>query len=165
MLQLNIIFVSLFILFSLVLSNPKNVSHAIQSLYSQTTITNTFKTCILTISAWNNFGFVTAFFKSAEFIHPEINCFVWGVADSPKSDLVIAREYLDYLPNSLREKFTVVFAKQLESSLSNDDFTMEELAMKFDLVEFSTTIKPLTIKWVYYTQYILDFIYKTLLHI
>ena len=40
-------------------------------------------TCILTISAWNNWGFVKTFFKTAKEANPQLDCFVWFVADNP----------------------------------------------------------------------------------
>lgn len=106
---------------------------------------NTSGTCILTISAWNNFGFVQTFFKSAHAIHPEITCLVWGVADSPGTEDEV-KKYLAFLTPEIRSIFTIVPSIYLEKLV---DFTMQELAMKFDLVEFSTTVKPLMFRYVF----------------
>jgi hypothetical protein len=96
-------------------------------------------TCIITISAWNNFGFVQAFFSAVMKSNPNITCRVWFVADVPT------------YPPKIRDlpaepPFDIVTLSEL-AALSS--FSIEELAFRFDLVEFSTAVKPLAFLYMF----------------
>eukprot|EP00913_Durusdinium_trenchii_P001253 g1154.t2 len=47
------------------------------------------KTCLFTISAFNNYGFVKSFLGRVEALHPEIGCFIWVVADNRRDERAI----------------------------------------------------------------------------
>lgn len=100
--------------------------------------------CVLTISAWNNYGFVQAFFDAVIQSNPSITCRVWVVADTPTFPDLITQTV-----NS--QKFQIVTVKEL-STISS--FPIEELAFKFDLVEFSTTIKPLAFLYLFQVMHV-----------
>lgn len=98
------------------------------------------RSCIVTISAWNNFGFVRAFFDAAVTSNPDIKCRLWVVADRPSPVPVLISEILSSQP------FEVVTLDDLRVL---SPFNIDELAMKFDMVEFSTTIKPLVFLYLF----------------
>lgn len=100
------------------------------------------RSCVLTISAWNNFGFVQAFFDAVGSSNPKIKCLVWVVADRPYP---VPKAIAD-IHESSSLPFKIVTIRELQFL---SPFSMDELAMKFDLVEFSTTIKPLAILYLF----------------
>ena len=50
------------------------------------------KTCLFTISAFNNYGFVKSFLKRLQKLHPDLLCLVWVVADNIQ----------DWAPNGMK---------------------------------------------------------------
>lgn len=44
------------------------------------------KSCVITISAWRQFGFSLTLFESVKSSNPGTRCFVWFVADDPFID-------------------------------------------------------------------------------
>lgn len=98
------------------------------------------KTCIFTISAWNNFGFVQALFSSAISSNPRIKCRIWVVADRPSP----VPQLISAVRSSLA--FDIITVSELQEL---SPFSIDELAMKFDLVEFSTSLKPLAFLYLF----------------
>jgi glycosyltransferase involved in cell wall biosynthesis len=96
--------------------------------------------CIFTISAWNNFGFVQAFFDSVQKSNPHLTCYIWVVADTPNIPTIILNEI------NLKKTIHLITVKEL---MKVSSYSIEELAFKFDLVEFSTTIKPLAFLYLF----------------
>lgn len=96
-------------------------------------------TCIFTISAWNNFGFVQAFFSSIQRSNPKITCRLWFVADKPTYPSIIHE--LNPKPD-----FEIITLSELATV---SPYNIEELAFRFDLVEFSTAIKPLAFLYLF----------------
>jgi hypothetical protein len=101
--------------------------------------------CIFTISAWNNFGFVQAFFASLKLSNPTILCHIWVVADTPTIPTLIQNE----LKSSSSKTIQLITVNDLRKVLVSPTIPIEELAFKFDLVEFSTTIKPLAFLYLF----------------
>jgi glycosyltransferase involved in cell wall biosynthesis len=108
-------------------------SSSLSSSYSNNEV------CIFTISAWNNYGFVQAFFDAVTLSNPAITCRVWVVADTPTFPDIIA-------PTVNPKKFQIITVTEL---MTVSPFSIDDLAFKFDLVEFSTTIKPLAFLYLF----------------
>ena len=95
--------------------------------------------CVFTIAAWNNFGFVQAFFESVFEQHPGLDCAVWFVADTPDPPKIIGEKLK-------KQPFKVITVPDL---IPYSEFNIYDLAFKFDIVEFSTTIKPLAFLYMF----------------
>jgi len=102
------------------------------------------KSCAFTISAWNNYGFVSTLYDSILENSPSVGCFFWFIGDSTQSDSRISM-ILEKLTAS--KSLTLVTLEQLESVLPN--FDSKNLAFKFDMVEFQTTIKPFAFQYLF----------------
>lgn len=103
-------------------------------------------TCVITISAWNNFGFVWNLYDSIVQNSPSIGCFVWFVGDisnHPDKAMDVIRRI-----NTIAAQFTVVTMEDMESHLGNK-FNPVELAFKFDMVELQTTLKPFAFQYTF----------------
>lgn len=101
--------------------------------------------CVFTISAFNNFGFVQAFFENVRVHNPEYSCFIWVVADNGASwakGAAFVSEILDSAPEWLQ----VVTADKLQTVM---DFSYLELAFRYDLQCFSTAIKPAAFSYIF----------------
>ncbi|KAL3916255.1 MAG: hypothetical protein SGILL_005258 [Bacillariaceae sp.] len=104
-------------------------------------------TCVMTISAWNNFGFVWNLYDSIIENSPSIGCFVWVVGDiSVHPDKEAAQKIRRIM--TIADRFTVVTMADLEEELG-EKFNPTELAFKFDMVELQTTIKPFAFQYVF----------------
>eukprot|EP00529_Nitzschia_sp_RCC80_P004518 CAMPEP_0113498980 /NCGR_PEP_ID=MMETSP0014_2-20120614/31491_1 /TAXON_ID=2857 /ORGANISM="Nitzschia sp." /LENGTH=912 /DNA_ID=CAMNT_0000393099 /DNA_START=472 /DNA_END=3210 /DNA_ORIENTATION=- /assembly_acc=CAM_ASM_000159 len=104
-------------------------------------------TCVITISAWNNFGFVWNLYDSIVENSPSIECFVWFVGDiSVHPD----KEATDKIRRimTIADQFTVVTMADMESHLGSK-FNPTELAFKFDMVELQTTLKPFAFQYTF----------------
>ena len=100
-----------------------------------------------TISAFNNYGFVKSFLGRAETVHPEINCFVWVVADNRHvwahdADKSLPAKILDDMP----KRWHSVLAEELQPYMN---FSFMELAFRYDLQCFNTAIKPAAFKFIF----------------
>ncbi len=104
-------------------------------------------TCILTISAWNNFGFVKSFFKTAAETNPKLKCHVWFVADNPDP---WTPDIKDAVENGIKpeipEDWIVITLHDVQPLV---DYNLAELAMRYDLVCFNTAVKPLAFQWIF----------------
>ena len=105
------------------------------------------RTCVVTISCWNNFAHVLTFLEAAVPRNDDIDCWIWGVADRAEfvfgTSALVSKEaqpwtkrLRDRLPSFLR----VVTLEELQKFV---DFPVLELAFKYNLVEFNTAIKSL----------------------
>ena len=104
-------------------------------------------TCVITISAWNNFGFVWNLYDSIVENSPSINCFVWFVGDvSVHPDKEAMNQTHRIM--TIAEQFTIVTMKDMESHLGSK-FNPNELAFKFDMVELQTTLKPFAFQYTF----------------
>ena len=108
------------------------------------------KTCVITISAMNNFGFVWNLHDSIMAHNPKnIDCFLWFIGDSsePKDD--IGKDRFEDIKNvtSTLDTFTIVTMEQMQESLN--DFDLYKLAFIFDLVELQTTLKPYAFRYTF----------------
>jgi glycosyltransferase involved in cell wall biosynthesis len=93
------------------------------------------KTCVCTISSWNNYGFVKVFFDSVEAVDPELTP-VWVVADNPQNpdpDVATIRK-------TLPRRWVMVYVSDLVDHLGGA--SVEELALRYGVAEFNTAIKP-----------------------
>jgi len=104
-------------------------------------------TCLLTISAWNNFGFVQSFFETSKETNPKLTCHVWLVADNPDP---WTQETKDMVENGIKPEI----AKDLIVVTLTDiqhlvDYNLAELALRYDLVCFNTAVKPLAFEWIF----------------
>eukprot|EP00586_Coscinodiscus_wailesii_P007771 CAMPEP_0172521998 /NCGR_PEP_ID=MMETSP1066-20121228/292886_1 /TAXON_ID=671091 /ORGANISM="Coscinodiscus wailesii, Strain CCMP2513" /LENGTH=753 /DNA_ID=CAMNT_0013304963 /DNA_START=140 /DNA_END=2401 /DNA_ORIENTATION=- len=110
------------------------------------------KSCVITISALNNFGFVWSLYDSVVLNSPSIDCFVWFVGDASEGSL--NSEFGDGM-KSIRKiieekplnKFTLVTMAEMEESLG--DFDANKVAFMFDLVALQTTIKPFAFRYAF----------------
>jgi hypothetical protein len=103
------------------------------------------KSCIITISAYNNFGFVIALFKSVSASNRELSrCFVWVAADRQLSTFEKAMSNVDKITKGLGIK--VVTTHDLQKCVP---FPLEEIAFKYDLAQYSSAIKPWAILWTF----------------
>lgn len=110
------------------------------------------KTCIITISAMNNFGFVWNLYDSVLENNPGIDCFAWFVGDAPEPQeqhgeavgkgLEEIKEAVGKLP-----KFKMVTMNEMEASLT--EFEALKMAFMFDLVELQTTLKPFAFQYTF----------------
>jgi glycosyltransferase involved in cell wall biosynthesis len=104
-------------------------------------------TCVMTISAWNNFGFVWNLYDSIVENSPSIGCFVWFVGDiSVHQDKEAAQKIRRIM--TIADRFTVVTMAEMKQELGNR-FNPTELAFKYDMVELQTTIKPFAFQYVF----------------
>jgi len=107
------------------------------------------ETCVITISALNNFGFVWTLYDSVMQNNPGINCFIWFVGDfeNPRD-----KENTNGWQN-VRDKvkelehFTLVTMGELAHAL--DDFYPLKFGFMFDLVEFQTVVKPFAFEYTF----------------
>ncbi|KAL3936338.1 MAG: hypothetical protein SGARI_002600, partial [Bacillariaceae sp.] len=104
-------------------------------------------TCVMTISAWNNFGFVWNLYDSIIENSPSIGCFIWFVGDISVHPDKEAAQKIRHI-KSVSDRFTVVTMADMEKELG-ERFNPTELAFKFDMVELQTTIKPFAFQYVF----------------
>lgn len=104
-------------------------------------------TCVMTISAWNNFGFVWNLYDSIVENSPSIGCFVWFVGDISVHPDKEAMQKIRRIM-TIADRFTVVTMADMEKELG-DSFKPLELAFKFDMVELQTTLKPFAFQYVF----------------
>jgi glycosyltransferase involved in cell wall biosynthesis len=105
-------------------------------------------TCVITISAWNNFGFVWNLYDSITANSPSIGCFVWFVGDISVHPDKKAMHKIRRIMAISRDRFTVVTMADMEKELG-ESFKPLELAFKFDMVELQTTLKPFAFRYVF----------------
>lgn len=105
-------------------------------------------TCVMTISAWNNFGFVWNLYDSIVENSPTIGCFVWFVGDN--SDFP-DEKYMDEIKRikDIASKFSVVTMNDMQEALGKENFYPSELAFKFNMVELQTTLKPFAFQYMF----------------
>ncbi|KAG7359074.1 glycosyl transferase family protein [Nitzschia inconspicua] len=109
--------------------------------------TGSKETCVMTISAWNNFGFVWNLYDSITENSPSIGCFVWFVGDiSSHPDKEAMKKIRRIM--TIADRFTVVTMADMEMELGHG-FKPLELAFKFDMVELQTTLKPFAFQYVF----------------
>ena len=105
-------------------------------------------TCVMTISAWNNFGFVWNLYDSIVENSPTIGCFVWFVGDisvHPDKESMTKIKRI----KTISSKFTVVTMVDMQEALREENFHPTELAFKFDMVELQTTLKPFAFQYMF----------------
>jgi hypothetical protein len=135
-----------FVLLGRSLSNARNLA-ANTRLHFEETDVGWESTCILTISAWNNFGFVKSFFKTAKETNPKLTCHVWFVADNPDPWNPETKELVEnHLKPEIPEDWIVLTLNDIQPLV---DYHLAELALRFDLVCFNTAVKPLAFKWIF----------------
>ncbi|CAK9088877.1 Glycos_transf_1 domain-containing protein [Durusdinium trenchii] len=105
------------------------------------------KTCLFTISAFNNYGFVKSFLSRVEALHPDITCLIWVVADNrqvwgAQADKSLPSKILDDLP----KRWHSVMVEELQPHMN---FSFLELAFRYDLQCFNTAIKPAAFKFIF----------------
>eukprot|EP00913_Durusdinium_trenchii_P011530 g10825.t1 len=117
------------------------------SLESEPKLVSWTKTCLFTISAFNNYGFVKSFLDRAEALNPDIDCFIWVVADNryvwtTGGDPTLPGQILDDFP----KKWQLVLVEQLQPYMN---FSFMELAFRYDMTCFNTAIKPPAFKYIF----------------
>ena len=105
-------------------------------------------TCVMTISAWNNFGFVWNLYDSIVENSPTIGCFVWFVGDNSVHP---DEKYMDEIKRikDISSKFSVVTMIDMQEELGEENFHWAELAFKFNMVELQTTLKPFAFQYMF----------------
>ncbi|CAE7658579.1 unnamed protein product [Symbiodinium sp. CCMP2456] len=118
------------------------------------TIASSKPACLLTISAFNNYGFVSAFLKRVEVLHPEMR-YVWAVADNHKP---LGWASGPNGPNDKREQLHLQLLRDFPSrwQLATLDqlqpympFSYAEIAFRYNMQCFNTAIKPAAIKFMF----------------
>eukprot|EP00439_Symbiodinium_sp_Y106_P022543 s5396_g2.t2 len=137
-------------------SVPPAVETAMESLsqIESLTIASSKPACLLTISAFNNYGFVSAFLKRVEVLHPEMR-YVWAVADNHKP---LGWASGPNGPNGKREQLHLQLLRDFPSrwQLATLDqlqpympFSYAEIAFRYNMQCFNTAIKPAAIKFMF----------------
>ena len=120
--------------------------HTSQEAHSQKKDFSSEKICVFTISAFNNYGFVKSFLSRAEALHPDINCFIWIVADN-RHTWVDAEENLPAkILEDFPKKWHAVVVDQLQPYMN---YSFMELAFRYDMTCFNTAIKPIGFKYIF----------------
>ena len=101
---------------------------------------------MITISSFNNYGFVRVLLKQAEALHPEM-VFIWVVADdtlvrAKDADKELPMQILRQVPN----RWHAVTADRLQPYMS---FSYMELAFRYNMQCFNTAIKPAAFKYAF----------------
>ena len=107
------------------------------------------KTCVFTISALNNFGFVLDLYDSVMTNSPSIDCFIFFLGDDPEPQGSKAKKGMAEIKEeiSLHENLSMVLLSDLEKTF--DNFDLNSLAFMYDLVELQTTIKPFAFQYTF----------------
>lgn len=96
---------------------------ASDSLFLQTLMSSKHRTCVFTISALNNFGFVWSLYDSIMENSPGLDCFIWYIGD--RYDLLNSSNHdgIEKVENitSTLPNFEIVTMAQLEASLEGFD--------------------------------------------
>ena len=98
------------------------------------------KTCIITISAWSNYGFVKTLHSTVLQSNPHIKCFVWYVSDKTTTDSPEHVEMVKTIKSEAKKTFLMFTIDQVAASGLH--FNFQRAAFMFDLVELATTFKP-----------------------
>jgi len=108
------------------------------------------ETCVITISALNNFGFVVNLYDSVMDNSPEIECFIWYLGDISEPTSAEGRKGMADISKEIdmKPKFKLVTMKEMEEK-NFDHFEIEKFAFMFDLVELQTTIKPFAFQYTF----------------
>ena len=109
------------------------------------------KTCLFTISAFNNYGFVKSFLKRVEKLHPDLLCLVWVVADNVQ----------DWAPHGMKNQtleilhdvqhstsWIVITIDQLQPFLPGG-VSFVEMAFRYDMVCFNTALKAAAFRYIF----------------
>ena len=104
-------------------------------------------TCVLTISALNDFGFVLTLHESIVMNSPSIDCFVWFVGDMSDPVDELAVKGLQDIQKVLKKKknFEMVFISDMDKAMKN--FHGASLAFKFNSIELQSTLKPFAFQY------------------
>lgn len=104
------------------------------------------KTCVITISCWNNFAHVLSFFEAARDANRQVECFVWYVADRPEyygasSSPLLREDHQDAMRLLEARVPRWVSVTTLDGLRPHSSFPPLEAAFKYSLVEFNVAIK------------------------
>ncbi len=107
------------------------------------------KTCVITISAMNNFGFVSNLYESTMTNSPSIDCFLWFMGDSSEPSEDVGTVGFLEIKNRIDSKknFQLITMDQMEQSLEH--FHLLKFAFMYDLVELQTTLKPFAFQYTF----------------
>ena len=103
-------------------------------------------TCIFTIAAWNNYGFVQSFFDAVHAHNPGIKCLVWFPSDTEMIPQIVQEDRKSSRQSGRSQLFEIVTLDKLEEF---SPFSIKEIAFKMSLVEFATTIKPVAFTYLF----------------
>jgi glycosyltransferase involved in cell wall biosynthesis len=108
------------------------------------------KTCVIAVSPWKNFGFVSTLHDTLQESNPHIECFVWFVADKPVSstpedDSSMPME--DILKNAASRNFQVVQLDMLQQHVETHQ--LWEAAFKCEPDDFAEAIKPFAFRFAF----------------
>ena len=105
--------------------------------------------CVITISAWNNFGFVGALYDSIVDNSPKSSrCFAWFVSDAPVSTHAKAQEMIDKIKNRVGKQFTIVTVTDLVEAFGTKA-DLFGLFFKHDKVEMQQILKPIAFQYAF----------------
>ena len=110
------------------------------------------KTCVITISAMNNFGFVWSLYDSIVQNNPDIDCIAWFVGDASEPQEQYdesAKDGFEEIKKAVGklDKLTMVTMKEMEESIK--EFDALKTAFMFNLVELQTTLKPFAFQYAF----------------
>ena len=109
-------------------------------------------TCVVTISSWNNLGFVEVFLRSVLQHNPRLTCVAWAIADNAAMShplLTKVRSRVDMLRTKWqRVSFSLITLRHLRRAMKYDPL---ELAFRYTRKEFNTAIKPHVFTYLFST--------------
>eukprot|EP00977_Amphora_coffeiformis_P016822 scaffold5323_cov173-Amphora_coffeaeformis.AAC.8 len=122
---------------------------AYPALAGRITSSGNSDTCIITVSAWNNFGYVWNLYDSIQDNSPSIGCFVWFVADATVHPKRTAMRKIDKIMEIAQQFTAVVTLNDLQEYFGKEQFYKRELTFKFDMMELISTIKPFALLYTF----------------
>jgi len=107
------------------------------------------KSCVMTISPLNNFGFVWNLYDSIKEHSPSVDCFIWFVGDTTTAPDERTREGRKEIENKISawDDFHMVTIGEVEQVVP--EFLAQQVAFKFERIELQTTMKPFAFMYAF----------------
>ena len=125
----------------LLYSNNKKVHHQLEANFQSTA-----ESCVITVSAWNRFGFVATLYDSIVQNSPTVDCFVWFVSDVSVHPDKDAATKIDEIRNIVNDRFKIVTVGDMHKQL---DDNILPLAFQSDTVQLAAAIRPFAFQYTF----------------
>ena len=115
-------------------------------------------TCVFTLNTWENYLTINTFFSNLVKTNPDIPCIIWVVADTPYPDIAKDGKFSEGSIADITTAFSPLIADLITFVTINDlklllrnqtDVYLEELAFKYNPLEFATSLKPLAFTYIF----------------